>query len=180
MGLTLVTPAAASPVTLAEAKAWCRVNGTASDGMVTTMLEAAVTLVEEYLGKALGSSQTWRLSLDAFTDTIELVRGPVTAVTAVTYTDLDGVEQTVDTDIYTLDLVSDPAWVVLNSGESWPEPMDVVNAVQIEFVAGYPSLPAPIKTGLLSLVAQWYDNRTPGAMSDGIKQMLSPYRRIVI
>ncbi len=180
MGLTLVTPAAASPVTLAEAKAWCRVNGTASDSIVTTMLSSAVTLVEEYLGKALGSSQAWRLSLDAFVDEIELVRGPVTAVTAVTYTDIDEVEQTVDADIYTLDLVSDPARIVLNSGESWPETMDVVNAVSIDFVTGYPTLPAPIKTGVLSLVAQWYDNRTPGGMSDGIKQMLSPYRRIVI
>lgn len=179
MGLTLVTPATSSPVSLEEAKAWCRVDGTADDVALEGMLAAAAQLVEEHLGKSL-CAQTWRLALDGFAAEIELPRGPVTAVTVFTYVDVDGVVRTVDPATYALDLVSDPQRVVLADGESWPGTATRVNAVLIEFSAGYATVPAPIATAIAMLVASWFENRSGGDISPGAAALLSPFRRILI
>ena len=83
MGLTLITPATGSLVSVAEAKAWARVDGAAEDAVVTTMLASAVAKIEELTGLAL-AAQGWQLTLDRFSPEIELPIGPVTTVTAIT------------------------------------------------------------------------------------------------
>lgn len=186
MGLTLVTPATDTPVTLAEAKAWCRVDGTADDDALNMSLAAATGQVEDFTGKAL-AEQTWLLALDDFSDVIELPRGPVLAVTSITYLDATGDEQLLDPSIYTLDLVSNPQRIVRNCGESWPEVSGAVNAVSIVFTAGYATLPAPIKMSILMLVAQWFDNRAGVQIGNIVNEipftvtrLLSPFRRMII
>ena len=129
MGLTLVTPPAEWPVSLDEAKAQCRIINADSDARLTGFIKAATAHVETTLGISL-SERTYRLTLDAFTDAIELPRGPVTEVTALQYVDADGVTQTVQTSDYSTDLISTPRqWLVRNSGASWPTTLDGVKSL---------------------------------------------------
>lgn len=182
MGLILVTPAASPLVTIAEARAWCRVTGTAHDARLQPMLDAAIVRVEDELGKAIGP-QTWLLAIDRFSDRIDLPRGPVASITSITYLDADLVEQTLASSVYTLDLISDPQGIVRNDEASWPEVGARVNAVEITFVTGYESdsrETAAIKAAILALVGHWFDDGMIGAMPAGVRQTLSPYRRIVI
>jgi uncharacterized phiE125 gp8 family phage protein len=178
MGLTLVAPAGTPPVSLDDAKAWCRIDGTASDTAAQLALDAAVAWIGEYLGRALGQ-QTWRLDRDAFTDEIELPMGPVTDISTFTCIDPDGVEQTVSADIYTLDLVSTPQRLVRNPGSTWPQTLNRINVVAVTFVTGAPPPPA-IRLAVLSLTAQWFDNRTVGDVPDGVLAQLAPFRQIRI
>ena len=160
MSISVVTPATTYPVTTAEARTWCRIDDTMQDAAVDALIAAATSYVESYTGRAL-MTQTLKLSLDGFTDSIALPIGPVASVTSVVYDDADGNAQTLSTDNYTTDLVNDPAWVVRNSDASWPTVIDAVNAVRITYVAGYSTLPPAIKQAVLFLISQWYDNRTP-------------------
>ncbi len=160
MPVSVITPPTAFPVTAAEVKTWCRIDGTAQDAEVDGLIAAATSYVEDYTGRAL-MTQTLKLSLDAFTDSIELSRGPVQSVTSVVYDDPDGVQQTLSADDYTVDLTSDPQWLVRNSDSSWPTIIDAVNAVRITYVAGYSTLPPAIKQAIMFLISQWNDNRTP-------------------
>lgn len=179
MGLTLVTPAT-NPVSIADAKAWCRTGENPHDGAVLqAMLDAATGAVEEFLGRSLGG-QTWRLELDGFVDTIELPRGPVTALDAFTYVDAAGDEQALAPETYFLDLVSDPARIVLAPDMAWPELGDGLALVQITFTAGYPALPAPLKAEILSLTAKAYDTRVAPTLDAEALRRLSPWRRILI
>ncbi len=178
MGLTLVTPAT-NPVTLTEAKAWCRVDDNASDSVLTMLLEAAFEAVQLHVGRSL-FAQTWKLVLDGFTSAIELPKGPVTGISAFTYVDPVGATRTVDEGLWTLDLVSDPQWIVLNEGESWPEALDAVNVVSVTFTAGYAALPDPIKLAVLMLVSSWFDSRAPGAVPASVCDLLRPFRRVII
>lgn len=68
-GLTLVAAPASEPVTLAEAKLFAKVTGSADDTLVTDLLTGARKLCEEWFGWAL-ITQTWDLFLDEFPDPI--------------------------------------------------------------------------------------------------------------
>jgi uncharacterized phiE125 gp8 family phage protein len=56
---------AAEPITLAEAKAWLRVDGTDEDTLITALIAAARTHVENFTRRAL-ITQQFEVSFDAF------------------------------------------------------------------------------------------------------------------
>jgi uncharacterized phiE125 gp8 family phage protein len=162
-------------VTLDEARTMCRVDpGDPREGLLELAIAAATGHVENHCGRSL-MAQGWELTLDAFSDAIRIPRGPVTAVTAVVYTDPDGAEQTVDTATYSVDLVSDPQWVVLNAETSWPDTLDAVNAVRIRYTAGYDPLPAPITQAVHVLVRAWFDDPAAAAPR-AVRQLLEDFR----
>lgn len=158
MGLTLVTPATDYAVTLAEAKAHCRVDHADEDTHIQGLIAAATDYVGQYLGRSI-TEQTWRLSLNDFSDVMILPMGPVSEVSSVKYDDSANAEQTLSTG-FTVDLASDPQRVVRDPDFSWPDVYDGTNKVRIEYVAGYSSIPASIKHAVLLLIGQWFDNRS--------------------
>jgi uncharacterized phiE125 gp8 family phage protein len=175
MGLRLITAAATKPVTTAEAKAHLRVDGSDEDTLIDSYIAAATSFVENYTGRAL-ISQTWELVLDDFTDAIQIPKGPVQSITYVKYFDTAEAEQTLALDQYTLDNVSDPAWLVKPDDVNYPTVADGVNNVIIRFVAGYSTLPAEIKAAILLLIAAWFDNRSTGEIADTVHALLSNHR----
>lgn len=178
-GLTLITAAADMAVSLAEAKAHCGIEVDDFDTLLTGYIDGATAAAEAFTGQAI-RPQTWQLALDDFADAIELPRGPVTEVSEVTYLDEDGASQTLATSSYVIDLVSNPARVVRDSDATWPDVDDVVNAVTIEFVAGYGTVPGDIKQALLQAVAAWFaDRATAGALPKGAQDLLWRYRRLI-
>jgi uncharacterized phiE125 gp8 family phage protein len=185
MGLALITPAAAPPVALAAVKAFCAVEDTSHDAVLTALLAGAVRLAEAQLGQSLGE-QDWRLTLDAFSDAIELPRAPVLAVTAVNYVDAAGAAQLADPGLYTVDLTSDPQWLVRNADAQWPEVLDAVNVVSVNFTAGYAEglLPPDLAVAICMIVAAWFDNRGSdsgkAAVPAAAQALLDLHRRILI
>jgi len=158
---------------LTEVKRHLNVTTTDKDAMISLYLQAATDYVDGewgFLGRAL-VTQTWRLTIDEFpTAEIKIPLPPLQSVTSVKYDDPDGVEQTVASTDYYVDSASEPGWVVPVANVSWPTPLDAVNAVRIEFVAGYdPSSDSPpdltanipfnIKAGILLLTANMFEFR---------------------
>lgn len=158
MGQTLVTPPASFPVTLEEAKAQCRVRHSDEDTFINGLIAAATEHVEKQIGRAI-IAQTWRLTLDQFSDAMQLPLSPVIGVDLVEYSDPDGFTQTASASLYTVDTVSEPGWVVLNNTAEWPETIDAVGAVRITYEAGYTTVPAPIKHAILLLIGHWFNHR---------------------
>lgn len=185
MGLTLITQPASFPVTLAEAKAHCRVEDAAEDATLNGLIAAATDYIQQYTGKVI-IPQTWRLTLDTFSDSILLPKNPVQSVTSIKYFDFIVDIQTLPTGYYTADTASDPAWIVLNSDQTWPDTLDAVNAVRIEFIAGYTTVPPSIKHAILMLVAQWYDHRAAVAdkaiiaVPHAVEALLANYRNLIL
>lgn len=156
MGLVLITPPTSYPVTLAEAKEQCRVDGSDEDAVLNRDIAAATAYVEAYTGSAI-MTQTWELVLDRFNSAMALPKGPVQSVISVKYIDPDGFEQTATPESYTVDLASAPAWVVVNS--AWPATMSGVNMVKVRFVAGQATADPAIKQAILLLIGDWYEAR---------------------
>ena len=179
--ITVITPASTYPVTLAEAKAHLRVDGTDEDSAITALIAAATDYIERYTGRSI-TTQTLRASFDGFADAMALPRGPVQSVASVTYLDTAGASQTVATDTYDTDLVSDTQWVLLAPGQSWPATYAGRNAVQITYTTGYTTCPPAVRHALLLLMGDWYrvrENSVLGQiveMPHAVGALLANYR----
>lgn len=169
MRLFLVSPPTDAIVTLAEAKAWLRVDRDDEDSLISRLIDSATDRVARITRRAL-SPQTLRLDLACWpTRTgIELPRPPLTTVANVKYVDTGNTLQTLDSGLYSTETGGDnPAIVRLVPGETWP---DIVrgrgDAVQVTYVAGYSvgAVPAAIRDAILSIIEWEYDNRA-GMMS---------------
>lgn len=162
MALKLITAPATTPVSIAEARTFLKIDGAAENSTVEALIAAATGLYDgEYgiLGRAL-VSQTWELVLDEFpANEIEIPLPPLISITSVKYDDVNGVEQTVDPANYYVDTVSTPGWIVPVSSFSWPSTLDAINTVRVRFVAGYATMPPSLKTGLLRTIGALHENR---------------------
>ena len=163
MALKLTTAATVPAVTLAEAKAHCRVEVSDDDTLLTAMIVAATDAAEQMTGRAL-MAQTWKLTLDAFPCALALTRLPVQSVTDLSYVDSAGVVQSLDPSLYALDNLDDfgPAYVIPAYGLTWPQSRSQANAVQLSFIAGYSSaaaVPEPFKSWIKLQVGAMYEHR---------------------
>ena len=84
MALVYRSGPAVEPLSLSEAKAHLRLETTADDALVTSLIITSRLHIEAALGLAL-TSQDWTLVLDAWpaTGVVNIPMRPVTAVTAV-------------------------------------------------------------------------------------------------
>jgi uncharacterized phiE125 gp8 family phage protein len=150
---TLVTGPASEPITLTEAKSQARITDTNSDSLISSYITVARQEAETYLGRGL-YTQTWKLSLDWFTDVIPLpMAAPLASITSVKYYDEDGTLQTLSTSYYDTDTVAQPGTVVLKPDQTWPSVQsDRRNRrVEITYVVGWSAtnlIPELIKQGI--------------------------------
>lgn len=175
MAAKLKTGPVGYPVTLAEAKAQCRVDGSEEDSLINSLIAAATDHVERYTGRAI-LSQTWQDYFDDFSDSMALTIAPVQSVTSVQYYDAAGSLQTLSGSAYFLDTVNEPSWVVRNADVSWPDTSDRINAVIVEYVAGYATTPPAIKHAILLMVGQLYENRESPDVPRAVEALLQPFR----
>jgi uncharacterized phiE125 gp8 family phage protein len=172
MALSLVTPPADVAVTLADAKAQCRIDADQhdEDGLVDGLIQAATQHVESFTHRAL-ITQTWDETFDGFPcgydGEIWLSKPPVSAVSSLSYIDSAGATQVWASSNYTKDLPSGPwarrARIVAAYSIPFPVTRGVINAVTVRFVCGYGAdgsyVPAPITHAMKLLIAHWYLNR---------------------
>lgn len=179
MGLQLITPATVFPVTVGQAKVLSRVTSSSEDTLFASLIKAATGQIERELGLSI-AAQTWKLTLDAFSDAIELPMGPVTSIDAVEYVDENGLTQDVDAGVYSSDLSGSRQWLVLNGGESWPAILDAVNAVSITYTAGMTlTQDHPLGMAILFLVDHLY-NRSGESVPAIVKHFMDSYRPVLI
>ena len=181
MPTRLITPPAALPVSLAEAKLNLRIDGNEQDSLIEAWIHGITAHAEHLTGRSF-VNQTWRVTLDEFPDAIELPV-PVSSVT-IKFLDEAGVEQTLDPADYLVDSASEPGYAVPNVGKAWPTTYDRINAVNVDVVAGYGSsesdIPKGIKLYILAKLVEQYDPAIKAekdtVQSSFIDRLLDPYK----
>ncbi len=176
MPLQLNTPPAQEPVTLAEAKAWLRVeSGGDEDELIAALIAAARARAEWHTGRAF-VTQAWTLWLDRAGPCIEIPLPPLQAVTAVTLYGADDAPTVLDSGDYAVDLPGSRLLL-----KQMPLNLRAINAVAIAFTAGYgaaSAVPAPIAQAILQIVAALYEHRgaDTAPTPDNALALLAPYR----
>jgi len=207
MPLQLVTPPAAEPVSLAEAKLHLRVDFADDDALITSLIAAARQAAETITGRQLVTAR-WKLVLDGFPgpsrmeapagsvfslpgQVILLPKCPVQSVFAVQYLDMAGATQTMPMSDYTVDVACEPARITPVFGGIWPVALPQIGAVEVVFDAGYgaaAAVPEGIKSWIKLRVGSLYAHReevallTRGSIAPlpFIDGLLDPYRVVTI
>ena len=159
-----VTTAPAKEVwTLSEVKNYLKVDTSADDTLITTLLQSAREVAERYLNQAL-ITQTITEKLDRLNNpVIYLSVSPVISVSSFQYADSQNTTQTYNSSNYIVDTFEKPARLSVAYGKTWPTLYGNINDVTITYTAGYntePSgVPMQIRQAILMMIADSYDNR---------------------
>ncbi|VTR95237.1 Uncharacterized protein OS=Hoeflea sp. BAL378 GN=LL06_22265 PE=4 SV=1 [Gemmata massiliana] len=156
----VVTPPAAEPVTAAELAGHLKLNtGTAEYADLEKFIRTARQLFEKLTGRAVLPT-SFRQHLGTFTGPVDLLRGPVTEVTAVGYFDPDGAEQELTG--WELDATTIPAVVYMPDGDYPTVSAKKRRPVWIEFTAGWATagdVPELVRTAIKLQAGHYYANR---------------------
>ena len=158
----VVTAATENPITLTEAKTHLKVDTTADDTFITNLIKSATSSAQEYTNRFFIQTTIQQVG-DKWEDISNLFKSPVLSVTNIKYVDPDGTLQTLNTDIYFLDDVNKPARIGLKPNQSYPQIIDRLNAVQVNYIVGLAAGPDEVDEGirqaLLLTIGNWYQNR---------------------
>lgn len=163
MAIITITGPVEPPVSLEEAKGHLRVTHSRDDVKITSLVIGVTEFIQNWLNLRL-VTQTLKVTFDAFPCGRELTLpvGPVSQIVDVKYYDSAGTLQTFTE--YVDSLTRMPPAVFLDPGAAvWPvTQMFRPDVVQVNLIAGYGFayyVPTPLKMGILSLVAHFYENR---------------------
>lgn len=172
MRIEIITAPAVEPITLAEAKTFCRVDPdlTVEDALITELISAARRQLEVETGRAY-AVQTVRAVFDRFPlgrKFLPVPRFPLISVDSLTYIDSDGAEQTVDAADYRVETGAMPGGIFITG--TWPVPQASPGAVRVQYQCGYTAtdgegeeaselLPGNAKMAMLFLINHYFENR---------------------
>ena len=184
----IITYPTFEPITVADAAEYLRVDDVNSDtALISALITTARQAVEQYCNRYI-AEQTIESAFTGFPDVIKL-SAPVQSVTSIKYLDVNGTEQTLNSNQYLVDYYSQPVQITPAYNVTYPELYDVPNNVKVRFVAGYTTgdspdttpMPLPLRYGMLLIIGDLYANRE--AQSDKkyeinptVQNLLYPYR----
>ena len=157
----------AEPVTLAEAKAQCRVDHTDDDTLITRLTKVAREMIEARTG-VLTRAQTIEITYQGFSDPFCLPRAPISAVTSLTYGDVE-IEDFRFGAVLSVPLLR-PALLA-----RWPVTLE---NVVILATGGYADgeVPERLRHAMLIQTADWYANRESGELSETVEDLICDFR----
>jgi len=137
MSMEEIGPPMALAVSLADAKAQLRMDSdeTALDGQLSLWIAGITADAEHETGRKF-TNRPMRVTLPGFHAAIKL-SAPTYSVENVRFFDVDGHDWLLHPDDYYLDRSSTPSRVMPALGKAWPATAVSVNAVEIDYTAGY-------------------------------------------
>jgi len=182
----LLAGPAQEPVSLAEAKAFLRVDDTAEDALITTLIGAGRLHLEGITGRAL-LAQTWRVVLDRWPND-GAVRLPVTPflnLVAVTAYDGEGTGHSVPL----AQFADDPERLLLPNTVAGLPVLRERQGIEIDYQAGYGTdpedVPVDLRQALLTLVGYWFEHRdavivagSGAVVPSGFDRLVAAHRRV--
>lgn len=172
------------PVTLAQAKAQCRVLHDDDDNLIASLIIAAREWVENFTGHILVQREVTQY-FACFTRPL-LFAWPIAddATVAIAYLDSAGASQAVTG----ARIIRGNGWASIAPavGESWPSIYYGPASVTLE--AGYAAaadVPESMKQAMLLLIAHWFANREAVGnitteLPFAVEALCRPYRMIVV
>lgn len=186
----LIAGPASEPISLAEAKAYLRIDDAAEDGLIGTLISAARMHVESLTGKAL-LEQSWRVVLDAWPKDrmVKLPVAPLVSLTSVTAFDEQDDAVAVPVAQFLPESGTAPARLLLPATIAGMPVLRERLGIEIDYVAGFGAsadeVPADLRHALLALVAHWHEHRdaviiagSGAVVPSGFDRLVAPYKGV--
>lgn len=192
--LTLAELGTTEPITLIEAKLYCRITSSFEDGLITTMIKSARQACERYCRMNIckkrlrvdyripkidsdGLTYTQIKDPDSVNFSAILVNGPVIDVETVKLILRNGSEQILDPSTYSVDKDGGRLRWVENAQliDYWVNNHDI-DMLQITYTVGfedpYTTLPSGVKDAILATLMSLYERDTDAFALPKVAQML--------
>ena len=184
--LVETVPPGAEPLTLEETRLHLRISHDGDDSLITGLIATARMLCEQVTGMAL-INRDYSLWLDSWPGqestpwwdglregvrsrsnlALMLPRPPLCLVSGIYTYDAAGNAAVFAAENYYVDTMRRPGRVVLQDGQSAPQPERIANGIEIRYTAGFgtapQAVPAMLRQGMKQLVAHMYENRGDAA-----------------
>lgn len=184
--LVETAPPGAEPLTLEETRLHLRISHDAEDSLISGLITTARMLCEQVTGMAL-INRDYSLWLDCWpgqenlpwwdgmregvrsrhAQAVLLPRPPLCAVKEICIYDPSGAAEIFPAERYYVDTLRRPGRIVLQDGQSTPQPARIANGIEIRYTAGFgtapQAVPAMLRQGMKQLVAYMYENRGDAA-----------------
>jgi hypothetical protein len=170
----LTTFGITEPVTLAEAKAYARIDGSSEDTLITSLITMARTHCESYIGKCI-VLKTVEINSFTFPYQFQMPYGPLTNelnVTKCVTVDQNGVETPLN---YQVNAGLFPKIFILGGDQSYK--------FKLVYIAGMTTVPEDIKLAIKMMVNTLYERREDVIVGTivaefplGVKALLMPYK----
>jgi hypothetical protein len=153
------------PVTLTEAKNFCKIDISTDDDLINVLITAARQMCEAYTGVGFVEHQAVAVLNNSNGD-IYIPYGPMIAINSV---------ENDNGRVLVLDLD-----YTLGGNEFKRLWTPLANNITIDYITGYTTLPDVLKTALLNQVYYLYDNRSVGVddISPIAKTLLNLFKRV--
>lgn len=189
--LKLITPPAAEPISLTDAKSFLKVDTTDDDTFITAIIKSARRHAESYTKRKL-ITQVWEYWLDEFPGGIGggntrwwdgvverplsylagwgrevvLPLPPFQTLNFLNTYDLSDNLSAFDTTKLIIDTPTEGLGrIALKFGQIWPVPIRLTNSVQINFTVGYGTdsslIPEDIMEAMRIMIGHFYEKRQP-------------------
>jgi len=187
----IVKSTGSEPITLAQAKKFLGEAGDHYNSLIDDLIVAARERAEMYMNRSV-VEKTITAMFDSFPGLeVKLPRGPVKEVDDIKRKSNEGTLEVISTDLYDVDIVSEPARVVFKEAITLPEG---INNLHITYTAGYGDvtiagdtvpnpIPQTIINAMLMMVRTMYDHRDDiqvgtivAQIPQTAKYLLNPYR----
>lgn len=194
-GVVVSVAPTATPVSVQDALDYLKLDDTCETPFITMLIEAATQQVESYLKRKI-CTQTLQAAYDyvpaanaSFYDSNYYRNFPdsrankncfflpfpaIQSITSIKLYDTANTESTYDSSNYYLDSFNGRC--VFNQGAVIDTDLRECNAMIVTYVAGYATVPATIKMGILEQVKMMYECRGVCDLCDKTSNALAPYK----
>ena len=183
----VITDIVTEPVSVAEAKLYCKVQDTADDALFPVLITSARRMLEKYTMTSFAEKTLHATWVEVpRTNYVELPYGPVISIDHIYRIDHEGNEEelVLNSDYY----VMGDQDAIIKITSYWSSGMVYVNSIRVEYKAGYGNaatedLPEELKLAILKQVATDYELRenivagVTTVLSNESKVLAGPYRK---
>lgn len=181
----LIDGPAIEPISVAEAKAWLKIDGTDEDDLIRALIVAARLMIEAEIGQVL-IGQNWRLVGDRWpmVPEIPVSVGRVIAITGGRVFSAESVATAIPLASMSAIKSRVPQAVAV---EPRPVPGRMRAGIEIDLRLGYgeaaADVPETIRLAIKRLVALWFEDRGDGVgvepgLPPAIRALLRPFRMV--
>ena len=179
----VITDIVTEPVSLTEAKTYCRVTGTQDDDLLESLIKSSRQALEKYTASSF-AEKTLHVTWVESPGEMEIPYGPVISIDAVYRIDEEGEETELElnSDFYVLGDQD----AIIKLVKHYYSGVAFTSSVRVEYKAGYgnaatETLPEPLKVAILKQIATDYELRenigVGTTLSNESKALAAPYRK---
>ncbi len=178
LDVQIKTDLSSEPVSVSEAKSYLNIDYNTWDALIGTLISSARTKLERYTGCSF-ATKTLVSTFQVTASNLDIPYGPIQSITSVKSIAEDGTKTA---------LVDGTDYSITGNNFKTIRFFNGTNGgIEIEYVAGYTTLPADLKVAILKQVAMDFeyrenvmDSSQVTELSNGAKQNAASYRRILI